>query len=190
MDPAAAFEASDEELVASYQRTGRREALDALLARYVPRLRRMVFGMVLDQSDADDVTQQALLRAIRGLHQFNGRSRFSTWLYRVTTNTTYRFLQRKARSPRTTVADLSLQVGSRSEEPPQKALYAEMQEQIRAELARLSPSLRAAMVLVRLEGMSADEAAEIENCSPATIYWRVHEARKILNQRLAKYLSS
>ena len=59
----------------------------------------MVFQMVLDHSLADDVTQEVFLRAFRGLSGFRGKSKFSTWLYRVAMNTTRSFLARSGRSP-------------------------------------------------------------------------------------------
>lgn len=189
MQPTAAPEKSDEELVDSYQRTRRKQDLDVLLGRYVGRLQGMIYAMVLNHTDADDLTQEVFLRAIRGLPQFAGQSRFSTWLYRVALNTTHRFLQRQAGSPVDAQAVPPEPAGPGSDQPDRKAMQAEMNHQITAALAELSPSLRAAMVLTVLEGMSAKEAARIEECSRATMYWRVHRARKILTQRLAKHLS-
>jgi RNA polymerase sigma-70 factor (ECF subfamily) len=188
MQPTAGSERSDEELVASYCRSGHRELLDVLLARHVGPVRGIVYGMVLDQSDADDVTQEVFLAAIRGLAQFNGRSKFSTWLYRVAVNTTYRFLERRSRRPAGGEALLPDPPASPGDEPDQKAMQSELEREIAAGMEALSPPLRAAMVLMTLEGLSADEAAQIEECSPATMYWRVHEARRILCARLAKYL--
>ncbi len=189
MQPTAAREKSDEQLVASYQRTRRRQDLDVLLGRYTGRLRGMIYAMVLNHADADDLTQEVLLRAIRGLPRFAGQSRFSTWLYRVALNTTHRFLERRAGSPVHTAAPLPNPATAHADRPDRKAIQAEMNRQITAALAELSPPLRAAMVLTVLEGMPASEAARIEQCSRATMYWRVHQARKILTQRLAKYLS-
>ena len=61
-------------------------------------------------------------------------------------------------------------------------------QQIAAALASLSAKLRAAIVLTGLQQLSPDEAAELEGCSVATMYWRIHEARRLLEQRLAEYL--
>ena len=189
MEPTAAGHTSDAELVASYQQTGHKQHLDALLERYVGRLWRMIHGMVLNHADADDLTQEVLLRAIRGLSGFNGRSEFSTWLYRVAVNTTHRFLRQRARRPVANEAAMPEQPAARSEEPDRKALQAEMQLVIAAGLGALSPPLRAAMVLMSIGGLPAREAAAIEGCSQATMYWRVHEARKILKGQLAEYLT-
>jgi RNA polymerase sigma-70 factor (ECF subfamily) len=189
MQPTAAPERSDKELVESYQRSRQREDLDVLLRRHVGRLRRMISAMVLNQSDADDLTQEVLLRAIRGLPQFDGQAKFSTWLYSVAANTTYGFLRRRACSPVDGTASPPEPVADCADQPDRSALRTEMHEEITAAMAELSPSLRAAMVLTVLEGLPAEEAAEIEQCSRGTMYWRVHQARKILNYRLARYLS-
>jgi RNA polymerase sigma-70 factor (ECF subfamily) len=189
MQPTAASERSDEELVDSHRTTGDKQDLDVLRGRYVGRLRGMIYAMVLNHSDADDLTQEVFLRAIRGLPQFAGRSKFSTWLYRVAVNTTHRFLERRAGSPVDAAAVPPEPAADCGDRPDRKAVRAEMRRKITEALAELSPSLRAAVVLVALEGMSAREAAQIEGCSRATMYWRVHRARKILTQRLAKYLS-
>jgi RNA polymerase sigma-70 factor (ECF subfamily) len=189
MQPTATCERSDEELVDSFRRTGQTRDLDVLLGRYVGRLRRTIYAMVLNASDADDLTQEVFLRAIRGLPQFSGQSRFSTWLHRVALNTTRRFLRRRAGSPVVPAAVLPDPAGPASDQPEREAMQAEMNQQITAALAELSPPLRAAVALTVLEGISAQEAARIEDCSRATMYWRVHRARKILTQRLAKYLS-
>ena len=189
MEPTAAGCPSDAELVASYQQTGRPQHLDALLERHVGRLWRMIHGMVLNHADADDLTQEVLLRAIRGLSGFNGRSEFSTWLYRVAVNTTHRFLRQRGRRPVASEAAAADRAAARSEEPDRKAVQAEMQLVIAAGLEALSPPLRTAMVLMSIGGLPAREAAAIEGCSPATMYWRVHEARRILKGQLAEYLT-
>jgi RNA polymerase sigma-70 factor (ECF subfamily) len=189
MDQTAVPKTTDEELVESYQRSRQRQHLEILFRRHLGRVRGMIYGMVLNQSDADDLTQEVCLRAIRGLPEFNARAKFSTWLYRVAINTTHRFLQRQARSPLKGATRLVERADPRGRQPEQEAIRTELKREISEGLAALSPSLRAAMVLMVLEGVSANEAAEIEDCSPATMYWRVHEARKILMQRLARYLS-
>ena len=66
---------------------------------------------------------------------------------------------------------------------------AELQGQIERALAELRPSLRTAIVLTGLQGMDVAEAAQVEGCSRATMYWRVHKARKQLRLRLNRYLS-
>jgi RNA polymerase sigma-70 factor (ECF subfamily) len=73
---------------------------------------------------------------------------------------------------------------------PERALLgAELRGEVTAALAALSPKLRAAIVLTGLQQRSVAEAAKIEGCLTATMYWRVHEARRLLRRRLEGYLS-
>jgi len=182
-------EMTDEQLVAAYRRDRQRECLERLLGRHLGRVRGMIFGMVLDHGDADDVMQEVFLRAIRGLAGFDGRSRFSTWLYRIALNTTRRFLERRGRSRERVETELFESLGSQQQAPDRRVMDDELSGQIAAGLASLSPALRAAISMVKLEGMSIEEAAEIEGCATATIYWRIHEARRLLKERLNRYLS-
>jgi RNA polymerase sigma factor (sigma-70 family) len=72
--------------------------------------------------------------------------------------------------------------------PDSQLLSAELSADIEQALGELSPTLRAAMVLTSLQGLSPTEAAEVEECSTSTMYWRIHEARKQLRQRLKEHL--
>ncbi len=178
----------DEDLLARYRRSGDREALECLLKRYLRPIRGLIFGMVLDHSRADDVTQEVFLRAFRQLDTYRGQARFSTWLYRLAMNVTYSSLRRH-RSPRVEYhAELS-ECAGKTQEAIQVALQMELDEQIRAALAGLSPKLRAVMVLTAIDGASVAEVARIEGCTQATVYWRLHKARRQLARRLRRYLS-
>ena len=75
-------------------------------------------------------------------------------------------------------------------QPDQSLLEHELDQQIADALASLSAKLRAAIVLTGLQQLSADEAAELEGCSVATMYWRIHEARRQLEGRLSGYLKT
>ena len=90
---------SDKQLIELFRESGRRDAIDELMRRHLGRVRSTVFQMVRSDSDADDLTQEVFLRAVRGVETFDCRAEFSTWLYRVAMNTTYTFLKRRSRSP-------------------------------------------------------------------------------------------
>ena len=180
--------ATDEELVTAFRESGDKTAADELLRRHSNGVRAMTYQMVLDDASADDVTQETFFRAFRGLSSFQGRSRFSTWLYKVALNTTYRFLERQNRSAvefRSNVPDCPDSPGQR---PDRAAMQTELEGEIEAAIAALSPPLRAAIVLTSLQSLNVKEAAEIEGCSRAAMYWRIHEARKWLKRKLTRYL--
>ena len=177
----------DEELIAAYRDSLSSEVLDELLRRHVGRVRALLFQMVLDDGAADDLTQEVFLRVVRHLPTFDGRARFSTWLYRVAMNTCHSYLEREGRLRIEFREELPERCGAGSG-PAQAVLDAELQREIETALAGLPPGLRAAIVLTAVQGLEPKEAARIENCSTATMYWRVHQARKRLAERLQGYL--
>jgi RNA polymerase sigma-70 factor (ECF subfamily) len=178
---------TDLTLVDLYQRNRDLGALDALVERYMDRTRSLIFGMVLDENDADDLTQETFLNVVRGISRFDGRSKFSTWLYQIALNTTRGFFRRRQAGHvgGDNVAD---RASVTAETPERKATANELHNDITGVLDSLSPPLRTAVVLMVIEGLSAKEVADIEGCAPETIRWRVHEARKILKERLAEHL--
>ncbi len=88
----------DRELVQAAQ-SGDRAALEALLRRHHDRIRAVAYRITGNPTDAADATQEALLAVVRGLPRFDGRSSFTTWLYRVTTNACLDELRRRRRRP-------------------------------------------------------------------------------------------
>ena len=77
---------SDEDLIAAIRRDGDPASLEQLIQRHLPQVRSTAFQMTCDDTAADDVTQEVFLRAIRGLAGFDGRAKFSTWLFRISKN--------------------------------------------------------------------------------------------------------
>lgn len=179
---------TDEQLVANYQQSGDREALDRLIDRNLDRVRRVVYPMLLNHADADDVVQEIFVRVVKGLGSFRQEAQFSTWLRRVTMNTVYRFLDRRRRAQ-----SCGVEVSSGPEapcdcQPEQVAIRGELDGAIGRALKQLSPELRGALVLTVFEGVRPSELATIEGCSQATVYWRVHRARRTLKKLLKDWL--
>ena len=179
---------TDEQLIERCQNAGCSQAANELVRRHLRRVRAVIFPMVLDHSVADDLTQETFLRAWRGLSGFRAEARFSTWLTRIAWNVVQDEVSRRERSA-TVVAEPIEIACSVTDRPDKAALHRELDQQITAALASLSTKLRAAIVLTGLQQHSPDEAAELEGCSVATMYWRIHEARRLLEQRLAGYLA-
>ncbi len=179
----------DKQLIELFRNSGRQEAIDELMRRHLKRVRSTVFQMVHNDSEADDVTQEVFLRAIRSVESFDCRAEFSTWLYRVTMNTTYSYLKRRSRSPVDFHSELHDPITSADSSPDRAVLQAELSTEVETAVASLSPTLRGAVVLVCLQGFSPAEAAEIEGCSADTIHWRIHEGRRKLKRLLKEHLS-
>jgi len=149
----------------------------------------MISQMVLNDADADDLTQEVFLRAIRGISGFQGRSQLSTWLYRIAMNTVHNFLRRQNRRQPAPGEVLEDRADLRASTPERLAMAGELNNAITAAVGSLPPALRAAVVLTILQGLRVREAAKIEGCTAATMYWRIHKARKVLKKRLEEYLT-
>jgi RNA polymerase sigma-70 factor, ECF subfamily len=180
--------ATDEDLIKTIRQGGDAEALDELVGRHLPQVRSLVFQMILNDAAADDVTQEVFLRAIRGLAGFDGRAKFSTWLFRISKNTALTWLERQSRNRSVMPVEAADCVAVMAA-PDSGLLAQELTADVQQALSQLSPALRAAVVLTSLQGLTPTEAAEIEECSPSTMYWRIHEARKQLRGHLKEHLS-
>ena len=174
-------------------RNGDRGAFGKLVRRYQRRVYMTAYRMMGNHDDANDVAQEAFIRAFRGMGGFNARSDFFTWLYRIVVNVSLNHL-RKARKHRTVSMDdvvlpepLSQQAAT---DPSRSADLRRMVVDVENVLGTLPETLRATVVLVILDGMSYREAAEVLECSEGTVGWRVHEARQKLRERLGKYLGA
>ena len=179
---------TDEELIVSYRESGDSRFLDELFARHLGIVRGMMYQMALNHADADDWTQEVFLRVARGMHGFNGRARFTTWLYRVAMNCAKTQLGRRARNSAQDLESVAERGDARAARPDLEAAAADADARIHAALARLSPKLRTAISLTILQNLTLPEAARIEGCALATMYWRVHEARRLLKKSLAEFL--
>lgn len=176
----------DEQLVDRYAESGELRYFDALTRRHLGKVRAMIYPMVLNDADADELTQEVFLQVVGNIHGFKGRSAFSTWLYRIAMNTTHNFLKRRTRNPvehRETPPDSP---GGKSWSPTETIMGKESDARVTKALESLSPPLRAAIVLTAIQGLSLKDAAKAEHCLMATMYWRVHQARKLLRNRLGE----
>ena len=185
--------AEDESDLLSRARQGDATAFGALVRLHQRRVYAAALHVTGNHSDADDVTQEAFVRAYRGLASFDGRSDFFTWLYRIAVNTALNRLRssRRASALATAGATEAAQVGGRPEGLGAPRLLpdemAALGEQVRATLtamAELSPPLRVTLVLATVEGLGHKQISEILDIPEGTVAWRVNEARRILRERL------
>jgi RNA polymerase sigma-70 factor (ECF subfamily) len=180
---------TDEELIAAFRNSGDPQTISRVVRQHLTRVRSMISQMVPRHADVDELTQEAFLRAIRGIAGFRGESRFSTWLYRIAMNTTHTFLRRQGRLQRASEELLADHADCRASTPDRLAMAGELNGAITDALGSLTPAQRAAVVLTTMQGLGVREAAEIEGCTTAAMHWRIHKARKILKKRLRKYLT-
>jgi len=174
-------------------RQGDRDAFGRLVRRHQRRVYTAALHILGNHSDADDATQEAFVRAYRGLATFDGRADFFTWLYRIAVNTALNALRSGKRgaalSQRGGVE--AAHIGGRPEALGQSAPSPAHQAQQTGEVARvleavaqLSPALRVTIVLATIEELPHKQIAEILDIPEGTVAWRVNEARRLLKLRL------
>ncbi|MEM1418351.1 MAG: sigma-70 family RNA polymerase sigma factor [Myxococcota bacterium] len=187
-DVAASAAPSEAELLERAQ-GGDRRAYGRLVRLHQRRVWATAKQLVRSESDADDVTQEVFLRAWRALDRFDGRSKLSTWLYRITVNVSLNHIRKRKRRAAGDIDD------PRMPEPPADPTQGqvdparvqelgELQTRLEGAMGELSETLRSAVVLVLFQGLAHKEAAEILGCPEGTVAWRIHEARRKLKASL------
>jgi RNA polymerase sigma-70 factor (ECF subfamily) len=168
----------ERELVTRAQ-AGDVEAFERLAGAHTDRLYAVALRLVGDRGDAEDVVQEALLRAWRGIGRFQGRSLFFTWLYRIAVNEANRALERRSRRGRALEVDEeSVQLPAPADqEPANRVEHQELQEALGRAIATLPVPHRAALVLRDIEGFSTHRAAEIAGVGEAAFKSRLYQAR-------------
>lgn len=174
---------TDDDLIREYAASGEAAALDALVSRHIGRVRGMIHAIVLNDADADDLTQEVFLRALRGIGGFRWRSSFSTWLHRIAINQARDFLRRKRRN-RVDAWEACPERAAPGPHPAEDAAQREESRILREAMNRLPTDLRTAFGLVALDGMSPAEAAHVQGCFLSTVYRRVDAARRALADAL------
>jgi RNA polymerase sigma-70 factor (ECF subfamily) len=180
--PGIVPEATDESLVAAAV-AGDGRALDALLRRHHDRVYAVCRRLAGNDADALDATQEALITVVRRLDRYDGRARFTTWLYRVATNACLDELRRRSRRPRP-VPDEELTDGRVDRAATVDTAVADRVD-IDAALAHLAPEFRAVVVLRDLCGLDYAEIAEVLDLAPGTVRSRISRGRAALAHVLA-----
>jgi RNA polymerase sigma-70 factor (ECF subfamily) len=188
--PAAGVDASDLELVRRAQR-GERGAFDLLVLRYQHKVIKLVARLLRDPTEAEDVAQEAFVKAYRALGSFRGDSAFYTWLYRIAVNTARNAMASRQRRPLDYEAELSegeqSTVESRlrhTDTPEATVLSEEIRETVNRAVAALPEDLRTAIILREIEGLSYEEIAAAMDCPVGTVRSRIFRAREAIDRSL------
>jgi RNA polymerase sigma-70 factor (ECF subfamily) len=184
-------DATDQSLVSRVQR-GDKGAFDLLVLKYQHKVVKLVMRYVRSPAEAEDVAQEAFIKAYRALPQFRGESAFYTWLYRIAINTAKNHVAARDRSP--VEYDLDLQNNEESwdmqarlkdpDTPEGLALTDEIRSTVNSAIESLPQDLRTAIVLRELEGMSYEEIATAMDCPVGTVRSRIFRAREAIDKRL------
>jgi RNA polymerase sigma-70 factor (ECF subfamily) len=170
-------------------KSGDARAFEALVARYRKRIFALALHITGSASEADDIAQDVFLKAFRALPQFEGKSQFFTWVYRITVNRSLNVRRDRARRDEDVVLDdprleLAIAVDARSN-PGREAELRQRYARLLRALDALPADMRTTVILVSLQGMAHGEAAVIQKVSEGTIAWRMHEARRRLHEATA-----
>ncbi len=171
-------------------RGGDRAAFDELVRRHADGLYAVVVRLCASPQEAEEVTQEAFLRAWRGLPGFRGRSQFFTWLYRIGVNEARRRADGMRRRADVVVSlDEQREHASRdrSVQPVDRAEHADLRRTLDAAIAALPVDQRAALVLRDVEGLSTAQAAAVLGLREAALKSRLHRARELLRAGLADH---
>jgi RNA polymerase sigma-70 factor (ECF subfamily) len=173
---------ADEAIVARVL-AGELDQFELLMRRHNSRVYRVARSIVRDASEAEDVMQDAYVRAYEHLGQFEGRALFSTWLTRIAVHEALARVRRGKRFDSLHTEDHSMSTQS-SSSPEQQASDVEMRSLLEAAVGKLPEELRVVFVLRAVEGMSGAEVGECLGISEDTVKTRLHRARGRLQEML------
>ena len=187
----------DRELVERAQR-GDKHAFELLVSKYQRRLSRLLARFVKDQTEVEDVAQEAFIKAYRALPSFRGDSAFYTWLYRIGINTAKNYLMAQGRrAPTVSEFDSEeaeeLGAGDRlrhNDTPESQLMTKQIAHTVNDAMEQLPDELRSAIQLREIEGLSYEEIAAAMNCPIGTVRSRIFRAREEIAERLRPLLET
>lgn len=173
---------------------GDNSAFEALMEKHMGIIYNIALRMAANQDDAEDMTQEIMIKIFRSLGSFKGNSKFSTWIYRVAVNTCLDELKKKKNKKHLSLdAEISgddgenqIEIKDDSPSPEKLAEQNELRDMVAAAVKLLSDEHRAVIVLRDIRGMSYNEIAGILGCSDGTVKSRISRARAQLKMILEK----
>ena len=173
----------DSELV-ERMRASDPDALRMIVERYQDRIFALIYGIVRDRHEVEDVAQDVFLKVFTRIDAFDGRSRFYTWLYRVAANTAKDHVKKRSRRPAVALdEDAGIETGAPG--PADSAERSEARRRVREAIAGLPVRYREVLALRELEGLSYNEIATVLRVSLGTVESRLHRARSRLKEVLS-----
>ena len=184
-------EAQVDQLLVEQVQKGDTKAFDLLINKYQHRIVSLVARYVSDQSEAQDVAQEAFIKAYRAIDRFRGDSAFYTWLYRIAINTAKNWLVARKRRPPASDIDAAdaeqYDMESRLKEqgtPENEMMREEIKRTVFDTIAELPDDLRTAIMLREMEGMSYEDIATTMECPIGTVRSRIFRARDAIDEKL------
>jgi RNA polymerase sigma-70 factor (ECF subfamily) len=194
---AAMSESAFDALLVQRFNAGDESAFNEIVTRYRDRIFSIAIGLLRNRADAEEITQDALVRAYRGLARFRGDSSLATWMHRITVNLArnrYWYFFRRRRQDSLSLdhalgedggGSLADVIAADEPDPAQLAVRDEFSEHIAAAMAQLDAPQREILALRNLRGLSYDEIADQLRINVGTVKSRIARARENLRERLA-----
>ena len=171
------------------------KAFDALVLKYRARLYRVLYNLSSNHEEANDLTQEAFIKAFRCLSTFKHNATFFTWLYRIGVNTAFNHFKKHKNRQFLSLNELGeeslkksdrwLEKGANTEEALR---LGELQKKLNESLQKLSTKHRAVVTLVEIENLSCETVGEILKISPGTVRSRLHYAKQKMRKDLKNWL--
>jgi RNA polymerase sigma-70 factor (ECF subfamily) len=190
---------SNETLLIKRAQQGDQAALAEIVERHQGTVYNVALRMCGNVYDAEETLQETFLNAIKALPNFEGRSRFSTWLYRIASNACLMRRRGEASRPNTVPVDEVVSDGDGADDirpkyfidwspkPEDEVLDAELSQVMEEAITQLPPNLRIVFIWRDLEGLSTQETAEVLGLSESAVKVRLHRARLRLRELLSRY---
>ena len=188
--------ATEEALVRDLQ-NGNLDAYDKLAEIYQKKIYGLSFHLTRNQMDAQDVTQEVLLTLFRKINMFQGKSAFSSWVYRIAVNASYMKLRSKKKEPNVSIDELMPSFNSAGfqqekiqdwSENTESLLFTKETRDVINKAVDLLPEKEKVVFLLRdVEGLSSEKAAEVLDLTVPAVKSRLHRARLFLRKKLSVY---
>ena len=170
---------------------GDKKAYNTLVLKYQDRLVYSVYKFLKDFELAQDIAQEAFIKAYKNIEKFRGDSQFYTWIYRIAINTAKNVVSTKARKSEVydnETTDQLLSESATTPENPENILQAEqLRSEINKALQNLPEDIRVTLSLREFDGLSYEEIAKVLECPIGTVRSRIHKGREMLDQTFSKY---
>jgi RNA polymerase sigma-70 factor (ECF subfamily) len=177
-------------------RSDKRGEFDRLVQRYHKQAFNIAYRMTGNHADAEDLTQEAFVRAFRFFGNYRRDWPFDNWLYKIMSNLFVDDLRRKPKAKMQSLdqpldggrsEDVYLEIADTGSNPERIVMTDELDEHIQRALNALPPDFRMTVILADIEGMSYEEISVVMRCSLGTVRSRLHRGRKLLRAKIALF---
>lgn len=170
---------------------GNQDAFEDIVSFFQHRLYHLCYRMLGNAQEAEDIAQEAFVRAYVNIHTFDQKRKFSTWLFRIATNLCIDRIRKKkpdyyldAEVPGTEGLDMYSQIAASDMLPEDEVEKMEMQQRVQYEISRLPEKYRSVIILRYMEELSLQEIGDILELPLGTVKTRIHRGREALRKQM------